>query len=508
MVLILFGLSNQLVVAFKEDNTVAFKHLFLKGYEDGTDDTRAIYTRGDLVEHLAFVIEKYLAVPNETLGCYAYGGRGGGRGGADPNPDPTECLEVQPGDPKPPTLDGTDGNFTLQFHSDNGSDSATPCPQVTFDNRAHSGRVRIRLDTHAAIQECHHPSLPGRGDNSLRLSFDILVTAVCLLSLVLCARSITRGLLLQRDFSRFLRCHRSVSLSLSDRLEFLNGWYLLLVTSDLLTVLGTVLKIGIAAKVTALGTLPAWGHCYHPGETATTPGILPPPRGDCHHTEDMLNFSGYDVCSILLGTSTLLVWVGVIRYLTFFQKYNILIVTLRVALPNVMRFCCCVAVIYLGYCFCGWIVLGPHHPKFRSLSMVSECLFSLVNGDDMFATFAALRPSGALVWLFSQVYLYSFSALFIYMVLSLFIALITGSYDTIKNQSEGDVPVSQLHAFIAQCRDSPKSGKFRRDSSASCSASCPALCCCGRSANPTLSLGILGDFKGIFGGFGGFGVTP
>lgn len=35
------------------------------------------------------------------------------------------------------------------------------------------------------------------------------------------------------------------------------------------------------------------------------------------------NFASYDVCSILLGTSTLLVWVGVIRYLTFFQKYNV-----------------------------------------------------------------------------------------------------------------------------------------------------------------------------------------
>ncbi|XP_057244770.1 mucolipin-1-like [Malurus melanocephalus] len=116
--------------------------------------------------------------------------------------------------------------------------------------------------------------------------------------------------------------------------------------------------------------------------------------------------------------------------------------------------------------------------------MVSECLFSLVNGDDMFATFAALRPSGALVWLFSQVYLYSFSALFIYMVLSLFIALITGAYDSIKSQSDGDIPVSQLQAYIAQCQDSPRSGKFRRDSSASCSA----LCCCARCGD----LGILG----------------
>ncbi|KAM7028133.1 mucolipin-1-like [Acridotheres tristis] len=248
--LILFGLSNQLVVAFKEDNTVAFKHLFLKGYEDGSDDTQAIYTRGDLVEHLAFVIEKYLAVPNESLGRYAYGGAGGGPGGGpglwlcqrffrrgdiDPGNDTfdidptvaTECLEVQPGDPKPPALDGTDGNFTLQFHrlinvtvdfqlkainiqtllNHEIPDCYTFSVTVTFDNRAHSGRVRIRLDTHAAIRECHHPSLPGRGDNSLRLFFDILVTAVCSLSLVLCARSIARGLLLQRDFSQFLQCH-------------------------------------------------------------------------------------------------------------------------------------------------------------------------------------------------------------------------------------------------------------------------------------------------------------
>ncbi|NWX60317.1 MCLN1 protein, partial [Promerops cafer] len=78
--LILFGLNNQLVVAFKEDTTVAFKHQFLKGYEDSTGDTQAIYTHGDLLEHLAFVLEKYLAVPNETLGHYAYGGTRGDTG--------------------------------------------------------------------------------------------------------------------------------------------------------------------------------------------------------------------------------------------------------------------------------------------------------------------------------------------------------------------------------------------------------------------------------------------
>uniref|UniRef100_A0A286XLY4 Mucolipin TRP cation channel 1 n=1 Tax=Cavia porcellus TaxID=10141 RepID=A0A286XLY4_CAVPO len=46
--------------------------------------------------------------------------------------------------------------------------------------------------------------------------------------------------------------------------------------------------------------------------------------------------------------------------------------------------------------------------QFRSLSMVSECLFSLINGDDMFVTFAAMQAQqgrSSLVWLFSQLYL-------------------------------------------------------------------------------------------------------
>lgn len=65
--LILFGLSNQLVVAFKEDNTVAFKHLFLKGYEDSADETQAVYTRRDLLEHLTHAIEKVAWGPREGL---------------------------------------------------------------------------------------------------------------------------------------------------------------------------------------------------------------------------------------------------------------------------------------------------------------------------------------------------------------------------------------------------------------------------------------------------------
>lgn len=70
--------------------------------------------------------------------------------------------------------------------------------------------------------------------------------------------------------------------------------------------------------------------------------------------------------------------------------------------------------------------------QFEGLSRVAECLFSLVNGDDMFPTFAEFEQKNTMVWLFSRAYLYSFISLFIYMVLSLFIALITDAYETIK----------------------------------------------------------------------------
>ncbi|XP_051939683.1 mucolipin-3-like isoform X1 [Hippocampus zosterae] len=108
--------------------------------------------------------------------------------------------------------------------------------------------------------------------------------------------------------------------------------------------------------------------------------------------------------------------------------------------------------------------------------MVSECLFSFINGDDMFVTFSGMQESSTLVWLFSQVYLYTFISLFIYMVLSLFIALITGAYEAIKHQTQEPIHITDLHAFIAECTDAPNSGKFRGLETSPCSF----FCCCDR----------------------------
>uniref|UniRef100_A0A6Q2YW62 Uncharacterized protein n=1 Tax=Esox lucius TaxID=8010 RepID=A0A6Q2YW62_ESOLU len=468
--LVLFGLSNQMVVTFKEENTAAFKHLFLKDYQDSST---AIYRQRELYSHIYYAIDQYLALPQTALGRYAYV-RGEGvngsalslcqryykRGSIEPvndtfDIDPqvfTDCIGVDPL-PDPPSPDYRDyKNFTLHFYklinvtiqfqlkainiqtiiNNEIPDCYTFAITIVLDNKASSGRVKTSLVNHASIKECKDSNVWGHAENYLRESFDVVVAVACLLSLSLCGRSIVRGVVLQNEYVQFFRHRLNHSVGWADRMEFINGWYILLIVSDMLTIIGSFIKIGIESK----------------------------------------NLSSYDVCGILLGSSTLLVWVGVIRYLSFFQKYNILIVTMRAAFPNVIRFCLCVAAIYLGYCFCGWIVLGPYHTKFRSLSMVSECLFSLINGDDMFVTFAEIHKSGTLVWLFSQVYLYTFISLFIYMVLSLFIALITGAYDAIMAQTQETMHITDLHAFIAECPDTPCSGRFRGPETSSCAFFC------------------------------------
>ncbi|KAM6124066.1 mucolipin-2 isoform 5-T6 [Pterocles gutturalis] len=458
--LIFFGLSNQLVVSFKEENTIAFKHLFLKGYSgvDEDDYSCSIYTQQDAYDSIFYVINQYSQLKNISLGALGYEHEGSGlkickqqykKGTMLPSNDTLnidvstetafplllpECIFFKPQElaGKKAELKLNSSFFNLEFyrliqveisfklkgialqtiHARELPDCYAFQNTITFNNRAHSGKIKIYFDSDTDIQECKDWHIFGsvlQKNTQYILVFDGFVILSCFASLILCTRSIVLALRLQKNETSPVRLHLKLLAELhrfvnffwekykrhvchADRLEFINGWYVLVIISDVMTIIGSILKMEIKAK----------------------------------------NLTSYDVCSILLGTSTLFVWVGVIRYLGYFQTYNVLILTMQASLPKVLRFCCCAGMIYLGYTFCGWIVLGPYHEKFEDLNTVAECLFSLVNGDDMFATFAQIQQKSTLVWVFSRLYLYSFISLFIYMILSLFIALITDSYDTIK----------------------------------------------------------------------------
>uniref|UniRef100_A0A3P9JLU4 Mucolipin 2 n=1 Tax=Oryzias latipes TaxID=8090 RepID=A0A3P9JLU4_ORYLA len=479
--LVLFGLNNQLVVSYKEENTMALKNLFIKGYSgvDEDDFSIAVYTQRDVYDSLFYVLDQYSMLGELSVGAISYAEDEDGlllpltvckeyykRGSLKPSDEAydidaqleTLCMEHDPRTANQWRKQNS-SFFDLDFYrlvnikvtfnlkginlqtvrSRELPDCYSFYVMITFDNESHSGKVKLYLDIDAQSSACRDWKISGTAQKNTHylLVFDGFVILVCVISTTLCTRSIILAVRLLQRFSQFFQEHFDRKVCEDDQKEFLNGWYVLVIVSDVLTIIGSILKMEIQAK----------------------------------------SLTSYDVCSIFLGTSTLLVWVGVIRYLGYFQKYNVLILTMKAAFPKVLRFCCCAGMIYLGYTFCGWIVLGPYHEKFEGLSRVAECLFSLLNGDDMFTTFAQLKDKNILVWLFSRAYLYSFISLFIYMVLSLFIALITDSYETIKKYQSDGFPLTDLQKFLREHKDFPVVDDFNEKD---VEPKCSTFCCCKR----------------------------
>ncbi|XP_047443204.1 mucolipin-2 isoform X2 [Mugil cephalus] len=372
--LILFGLNNQLVVSFKEENTMALKNLFLKDYSgiDEDDYSVAVYTQQGVYDSLFYVLDQYSQLAQLSVGPIGYAADEEGnllpltickeyykRGTVDPSNEAydidaqleTVCMSH---DPKTANQWKTQNSsfFELDFYrlvdikvtfqlkginlqtvrSREMSDCYSFFVTITFDNQCHSGKVKIFLDIDAQSSACRDWKISGTAQKNTHylLVFDSFIILVCLTSAVLCTRSMVLAVRLLQRFSTFFHENFNRKVCEEDQKEFLNGWYLLVIVSDIMTIIGSILKMEIQAK----------------------------------------SLTSYDVCSILLGTATLLVWVGVIRYLGYFQKYNVLILTMKAAFPKVLRFCCCAGMIYLGYTFCGWIVLGPYHEKTGDLSRV------------------------------------------------------------------------------------------------------------------------------------------
>ncbi|KAG6460774.1 hypothetical protein O3G_MSEX012212 [Manduca sexta] len=329
--------------------------------------------------------------------------------------------------------------------------------EIIFDNEDHDGQMSLILEAEPYKLECKGDTAyvtDNKIDQILRSTLNILVILICAVSFVLCSRAIYRAQLLKELTVQFFQRTYNKDLSLDGRLEFLNVWYIMIIVNDLLIIMGSAIKEQIERN---------------------------------QFTNDQWN-----VCSLFLGTGNLLVWFGVLRYLGFFKTYNVVILTLKKAAPKIFRFSICALLLYAGFMFCGWLILGPYHMKFRSLATTSECLFSLINGDDMFATFSIMSKKSPMLWWFSRVYLYSFISLYIYVVLSLFISVIMDAYDTIKQYYKDGFPKSDLQQFIGEANiEEVSSGLYRTQSSTSLNAIMNSLCCCNvyRSAYAKIGSG-------------------
>jgi len=316
---------------------------------------------------------------------------------------------------------------------------------IQFSNKDHDGQIPMALSLTPERVKCNHPEIEDNSTDVRIIVLNYVVIAVCAVSLVLCLRALMRAQSLrvetqqyfkvhfQSDLTfetqQYFKVHFQSDLTFEEHFEFLNLWYVVICINDVLIIVGSTIVLMIETKKS---------------------------------TADL-----WDFCCVFLGTGDLLVWIGMLRYLGFFRAYNALILTLKGSLPNVTRFAICTAFVYAGYTFCGWLVFAPYHFKFQTLSSTSETLFSLVNGDDMFATFSMMSAKDGLVHTFSRIYLYTFVMLFIYVVLSLFIAIIMDTYEMIKSYYDEGFPQSRVDKFYKSKEYDPYSTDFYDGSGAS-----------------------------------------
>ncbi|CAJ0581520.1 unnamed protein product, partial [Mesorhabditis spiculigera] len=479
--LILFAEMRMSHVDFMEDTNTVMRHKFLKNWDDDRDAVQyppsegryAVYDGKGIFEHLGFIITAYYSIQNESFASFSYDShkfsiahfmsRNASLNAGikfDDIPPMQLCFdriasvtvknntyefdinnvyecsalnlteaEVASIHEDPMRVEEAFKKRSITFNPEDAlriskmilkfslrtihfapvtADQTPECYRINvsliFDNSRHTGQVHVLIQTEINYEHvCNGRILKGSilpYDTVLMAVIDVLVLFMCLASLILCSRALIKAHLLKNKTVDFFEKVLQQPIMLSDRLEFVNLWYVMILVNDVCIIIGTVCKVTIEFR---------------------------------DFDNDIFTMTG-----ILLGVGTLLVYVGVLRYFKFFNKYNILMLTLKKSLPNIMRFLSCAAVLYTGFLFAGWLIIGPYSMKFRTLSSCSEALFSLVNGDDMFATFYTIADSNTTIKVFGTIYIYIFVSLFIYVVLSLFIAIIMDAYEVVKDRYASD----------------------------------------------------------------------
>uniref|UniRef100_H2YV78 Uncharacterized protein n=1 Tax=Ciona savignyi TaxID=51511 RepID=H2YV78_CIOSA len=452
--LVIFGQHNQNRVAFMDDNISVFRNNLM-------NNESRLYTKDEVYSKINFLRQQYVKLKNSSVGIYGYLQEQPTTDCPDAHPslasfdsdkligsnymtppiymcvdqymvthlDKNETFQYDPKSRK--KLINLDLKFGVRtvWMKNPGSLYDTDCYnvyiQVKLNNQDHAGIIEESISSQFALSPCRETQ-PKKIFFIVFLFLDAFIIVTCCMSIVLCTRSVWRA-------QRLRRKQHERRLSWWSKLEFVNGWYLLIIISDILTILGSIIKMALQLQ---------W-----------------------HGTVN------YDACSLFLGVGCLCVWVGVLRYVGYFHQYNILVLTLKKAMPHVLRFMVCASLLYLGYMFCGWVVLGPYHHKFRTPVVASEALFSLINGDDMYMTFEEMAKTINNIMSPDKtiIYLYTFISLFIYVVLSLFIAVIMETYETIQEwQIDGSPPQSEMQKFISEGADNDVEFNFNSDQ----------YCCC------------------------------
>ncbi|BHF82659.1 Mucolipin-2 [Sparganum proliferum] len=471
--LLLFGSLNSTRVSYGERAVIAFKHLYLIDWDPQYETLPyppstgiySVYTRERFYQSIGFAIKQFNLTEEITISGYSFADRNrtvqfclnqvtpSGRHTGNYSADSRNCvsvsmLDVPVGEVK--TAETVKRflaahniiidfmrlqTFQLNFQLSSPSihhldwDRSVECFQfnisITFDNTGQSGQVSVHLDAQpieiicgvVVSESVASPSaapedgpLSSSFRRNVHLAVDLLAFDMSLLSALMCLRSIWMGWSLWKKTKQFFSGWYGIRLH-GVFWEFVNPWYLLILLSDALIVAGSVFKLASDTNV----------------------------------------LEHYNEWSYLLGLGTLCVWLGLLRYVGYSTQTTLLIRTITRSVPGLLRFCACALVIYFAFVLCCWVIIGPYHLKFRTFMSTLECLFSLINGDDMYVTFSVIGTNQGLgIFLFSRLFLYLFITLFIYVVLNIFVTIIFEAYEEVKElqELEDHPPTNPLWHFI------------------------------------------------------------
>ena len=325
---------------------------------------------------------------------------------------PAQCrekvLEVLP--------DSYDGfvslNITMVIRSIFLSVKAKPsCVELYatsfMENTAMSGGVISSFQLISKPQKCnkssHHKSQSSMHLHESKGQIAIgglVVTACCITSFLIWKRIVkTYGLFKQtRDF---YSVHYNRSLMWAEMICFVHCWDIYAILTDIITFLSMVFKMVQDLDAAAETHL--------------------------------------DITAVLLGSAVAMNYVLGLRFLSFDKGCYILVLTISVAFPNILRFLVCIIIIYMGFVFCGWVVFAPYTWKFNSIAQTTQTLFALINGDEILDTYAQINDENFLLRLFSRAYFYILIMLFTYVVLSVMISLISDAMVVAQNSAKAGI---------------------------------------------------------------------
>lgn len=154
-----------------------------------------------------------------------------------------------------------------------------------------------------------------------------------------------------------------------------------------------------------------------------------------------------DSYTMWLGIACVMAWLSLLRFFKIHNKFHLLFSTLYHAFWDVLAYLVCVIVLFVGFWICGFVVLGPYHVKFQTPWSAAETLFSIINGDEIYATLAIQESSksgGPWVFWFSKFYLGIYVAVFTIVVINLLIALFMSAYEAIKERYDNHLEDKDL----------------------------------------------------------------